>query len=273
MVSRVLNLSSQPLLYETGYIWKKNMNNWPCWSMGDFTTPINSTPAHKAWPCFWITGMMWSIALPQKKCEGRSWKNVIVSSLWRADLLAPIPHPTSCRDGYAFRQHVAAARQNRNVEMIPEFDQYPIFYFTNHNSIQGPGPIYCMPDHFNKLDFELEAAVVINRAGRNIKADEADDYIAGLMIMNDMKCPRITDGRNETESWSGQRKRFRYGNRPHVCNPGWIAAFEIPAKKGIPVNPEPRDEMLGLTACRKSEEMWATWIGLLPRLSSVAAMV
>jgi len=42
-------------------------------------------------------------------------------------LLAPVPHPTSCRDGYAFRQHVAAARRNRGVEMIKEFDQYPFF--------------------------------------------------------------------------------------------------------------------------------------------------
>ena len=45
--------------------------------------------------------------------------------------------------------------------MIPEFDQYPIFYFTNHHSVQGPGDIVCMPDHFEKLDFELEAAIVI----------------------------------------------------------------------------------------------------------------
>ena len=70
-------------------------------------------------------------------------------------LHAPVNEPTSCRDGYAFRQHVAAARRNRGVPMIPEFDQYPIFYFTNHNAIQGPGPIDCMPDHFEKLDFEL----------------------------------------------------------------------------------------------------------------------
>src|ERR1043166_3675507 len=54
---------------------------------------------------------------------------------------APIPDPTSCRDGYAFRQHVAAARRNRGVALIPEFDQYPIFYFTNHNAIGGPGDI------------------------------------------------------------------------------------------------------------------------------------
>ena len=101
-------------------------------------------------------------------------------------LLAPVPRPTSCRDGYAFRQHVAAARRNRKVEMIKEFDQYPIFYFTNHNAIQGPGDIFCMPDHFQKLDFELEAAIVIGKKGRNIRAAEADNYIAGYMIMNDM---------------------------------------------------------------------------------------
>src|SRR5919202_4191730 len=75
-------------------------------------------------------------------------------------LLAPVPFPTSCRDGYAFRQHVEAARRNRKVPMIPEFDQYQVFYFTNHHSIKGPGDVLCMPDHLRKLDFELEAAVV-----------------------------------------------------------------------------------------------------------------
>ena len=45
------------------------------------------------------------------------------------ELLAPVPHPTSCRDGYAFRQHVAAARRNRKAPMIPEFDQYPDLLF------------------------------------------------------------------------------------------------------------------------------------------------
>jgi fumarylacetoacetate (FAA) hydrolase len=106
-------------------------------------------------------------------------------------LLAPVPFPTSCRDGYAFRQHVAAARRNRKADMIPEFDQYPIFYFTNHHSIQGPGEVKCMPDHFEKLDFELEAAIVICKQGRNIKAAEADEYIGGLMIMNDMSARRL----------------------------------------------------------------------------------
>ena len=108
-----------------------------------------------------------------------------------SSILAPVPFPNSCRDGYAFRQHVAAARRNRNVPMIPEFDQFPVFYFTNHHSMRGPGRYPCMPDHFSKLDFELEAAIVICKHGRNIRAEEADEYIGGLMIMNDFSARQL----------------------------------------------------------------------------------
>src|SRR5439155_16316969 len=65
----------------------------------------------------------------------------VSTPLHKAELLAPVPHPTSCRDAYAFRQHVAAARRNRNATMLPEFDEYPVFYFTNHHSIKGPDDI------------------------------------------------------------------------------------------------------------------------------------
>jgi fumarylacetoacetate (FAA) hydrolase len=106
-------------------------------------------------------------------------------------MLAPVPHPTSCRDGYAFRQHVATARRNRGVEMIPEFDQFPIFYFTNHNSIVGEGDVYFEADHFEKLDFELECACVLNKHGRNIDVKDADSYIAGYLIMNDFSARRL----------------------------------------------------------------------------------
>src|SRR5450755_949244 len=102
-----------------------------------------------------------------------------------AYMLAPVPKPNSIRDGYAFRQHVETARRNRGLEMTPVFDSFPVFYFGNHHSVQGPGPIHCMTDHFKKLDFELEAAAVICRKGKNIRAEEADQYIAGLMILND----------------------------------------------------------------------------------------
>ena len=148
------------------------------------------------------------------------------------ELLAPVPHPTSCRDGYAFRQHVAAARRNRKVEMIAEFDQYPIFYFTNHNAIQGPGDIECMPDHFQKLDFELEVAVVIGKQGRNIPAAEADGYIAGYMIMNDMSARTLQMEEMLLNLGPAKGKDFSTVIGPWLVTPDELEQYKTSAKEG-----------------------------------------
>lgn len=147
-----------------------------------------------------------------------------------ASIISPVPHPTSCRDGYAFRQHVAAARRNRKVDMIPEFDQYPIFYFTNHNSIQGPGEIVCMPDHFEKLDFELEAAIVICKPGRNIPAAEADEYIGGLMIMNDMSARRLQMEEMLLNLGPAKGKDFSTVIGPMLVTLDELENYEVPCK-------------------------------------------
>ena len=146
-------------------------------------------------------------------------------------LLAPVPFPTSCRDGYAFRQHVAAARRNRKADMIPEFDQYPIFYFTNHHSIQGPGEVSCMPDHFEKLDFELEAAIVICKHGRNIPAEQAEQYIGGLMIMNDLSARRLQMEEMLLNLGPAKGKDFATAIGPWLVTLDELHEFEIPAKE------------------------------------------
>ena len=113
--------------------------------------------------------------------------NLTTHNLEDVKLLAPIPRPNSLRDAYAFRQHVETSRRNRGVEMIKEFDDFPVFYFSNHNAIFGPSDdIQCMPSHFEKLDYELEIAILIGKEGINVRAENAKEYIAGFMIMNDM---------------------------------------------------------------------------------------
>jgi fumarylacetoacetate (FAA) hydrolase len=147
-------------------------------------------------------------------------------------LLAPVPRPTSCRDGYAFRQHVASARRNRGVEMIKEFDQYPIFYFTNHNAVQGPGEVYCMPDHFQQLDFELEIAIVIGKEGRNIKAKDADAYIAGFTIMNDMSARKLQMEEMLLNLGPAKGKDFSTVIGPWLVTPDELSSYLVPAKNG-----------------------------------------
>lgn len=147
-------------------------------------------------------------------------------------LLAPVPRPTSMRDGYAFRQHVEAARRNRGVEMIPEFDLFPVFYFTNHQAVIGPGPVEVMPEHLNRLDYELEAAIVIGREGRNIDASEADEYIAGYTIMNDWSARALQMEEMKLSLGPAKGKDFATAIGPYLITRDELAAHRIEGEHG-----------------------------------------
>ncbi len=181
---------------------------------------------------YWDDMLPIALSAERQIKEGSLGKRASTSTFDEATLMAPVPFPTSCRDGYAFRQHVAAARRNRKVDMIPEFDQYPIFYFTNHNSIQGPGDIVCMPDHFKKLDFELEASIVICKPGRNIKAAEADEYIGGLMIMNDMSARTLQMEEMLLNLGPAKGKDFSTVIGPMLVTLDELEQYEVPCKEG-----------------------------------------
>ncbi|MBZ0199466.1 MAG: fumarylacetoacetate hydrolase family protein [Ignavibacteriaceae bacterium] len=159
-----------------------------------------------------------SAQLVQKAIEdGR-----VESHLSKVKLFSPVPEPPSCRDGYAFRQHVATARRNRGVEMIPEFDQYPVFYFTNHNAVFGEGELIVEEDHLQKLDFELEAAVVISRTGKNISSKIADEYIAGYMIMNDISARLLQMEEMKLNLGPAKGKDFAT-----ICGPWLVTVDEL----------------------------------------------
>lgn len=147
-------------------------------------------------------------------------------------LLAPVPRPTSMRDGYAFRQHVEAARRNRGVEMIAEFDLFPVFYFTNHQAVIGPGPIRVMPEHLNRLDFELEAAIVIGKEGRNIIAKDADQYIAGYTIMNDWSARHLQMEEMKLSLGPAKGKDFATAIGPWLVTPDELESKRIASDVG-----------------------------------------
>ena len=71
---------------------------------------------------FWDDYMPIAISAEKQIKEGMLGKRAATINYNEAEVMAPVPFPTSCRDGYAFRQHVAAARRNRKVDMIAEFE-------------------------------------------------------------------------------------------------------------------------------------------------------
>ena len=100
-------------------------------------------------------------------------------------LASPAWNTQAVRDFYAFEQHVKTARARRGLDMVPEWYRFPVFYYSNPHAIYGPEAAIPHPRHSQALDFELEVAAIIGRAGVNLSADEAEQYIAGYTIMND----------------------------------------------------------------------------------------
>lgn len=147
-------------------------------------------------------------------------------------LAAPVPKPASCRDAYAFRQHVETSRQNRGLGMVPEFDEFPVFYFSNHRAIYGPGDVPCMPRHFDQLDFELEVAVVINRRGKNIPAAEADEYIAGYMVMNDLSARALQLQEMKLSLGPAKGKDFATALGPWLVTPDELEPYRVAPQPG-----------------------------------------
>src|SRR2546423_14320988 len=90
-------------------------------------------------------------------------------------LLAPVLHPPSVRDFYAFEQHVRTARALRGLEVPAEWYEQPVFYFSNPAAMFGPDDLIPYPAGTEELDYELEVAAVIGAAGQ----------IGGFPLMKD----------------------------------------------------------------------------------------
>ncbi|RPI33441.1 MAG: fumarylacetoacetate hydrolase family protein [Chloroflexota bacterium] len=100
-------------------------------------------------------------------------------------LLPPLLRPMSLRDFNAFEGHVSAAFAIRGREVPAEWYQFPVFYFSNPNSIFGPGEMVPHPSYTQAMDYELEVACIISKPGINIPPEKAEDYIFGYTIFND----------------------------------------------------------------------------------------
>jgi fumarylacetoacetate (FAA) hydrolase len=97
-----------------------------------------------------------------------------------------LPQVASIRDFYAFEQHVKTCRRQRGLDMVPEWYQIPVFYFSNPAGVVGHGAEVYAPRASRELDYELELACVIGRKARNLPDDDrALECVAGFTIMND----------------------------------------------------------------------------------------
>lgn len=139
--------------------------------------------------------------------------------------LPPVINPPSFRDFYAFEQHVKTARALRNLRMVPEWYEFPVFYFSNPNAFLGHGQSLRKPDYTRELDYELEVACIIGKAGRDISPDKAAEYIAGYTILNDWSARDIQRKEMRVGLGPAKGKDFASGLGPYMVTPDEIEGF------------------------------------------------
>ena len=100
--------------------------------------------------------------------------------------LPPVPDPRSFRDFYAFEQPVKTCRTKRGQDMIPEWYEIPVFYFSNAGSLKGHQEPVKRPASTQTLDFELEIGCVIGKQVQDVSGDAAEDAIFGYLVLNDL---------------------------------------------------------------------------------------
>ena len=94
-------------------------------------------------------------------------------------LLAPLVPPTILNSGQNYWDH----RDEK-----PEVDQKePEFFLKAPLAVIGPDePVILDPIVTKKLDYEVELAVVIGKAGRHIPVEKALDHVFGYTVANDI---------------------------------------------------------------------------------------
>ncbi len=104
-------------------------------------------------------------------------------ALGDVNLRAPIVPKKFFHTAGNFREH---EEESKRVDWSHEIAPW-IMFFQNVDAIIGPDEPIIYPEHLTQeLDYELELAVVISKAGKWFGPEQAEDYIGGYVIFNDI---------------------------------------------------------------------------------------
>jgi 2-keto-4-pentenoate hydratase/2-oxohepta-3-ene-1,7-dioic acid hydratase in catechol pathway len=159
--------------------------------------------------------------------------------LQEVHLLAPLDRVPSLRDFLTFEDHVLRGAQRRGVPVPSYWYEAPIYYKGNHRSIIGPDSECPWPSFTQRLDFELELAMIVGGRGRDVAAENAGSFIFGFSVLDDFSARDVQA--REMTAWLGPAKGKDFAT---ALGPCIVTADEV--------GTEPDLEMI----CRVNDEEW-----------------
>lgn len=122
-------------------------------------------------------------ALAKLEAQAQSGEGLPLSAV---QLVAPIPVPAKnvfCV-GRNYKLHIEEGARARGVPV--DFPKVPEFFSKPPTTVIGTGADIRLPKITQKLDYEVELAFVVGRAGRDIAPADALDHIFGFTVLNDV---------------------------------------------------------------------------------------
>ena len=153
---------------------------------GDTVVDLQQALPGKAWNASTLAVLgAWSEALPALHALADA-KPAAARRLSDVKLLAPLLYPPAiyCA-GANYMAH--AKEMSSEGKGVDKATTQPYFFLkSGPHCVIGPGAEIRLPRISKQVDWEGELAVVIGRGGRNIRAADAMQHVAGYTAMNDL---------------------------------------------------------------------------------------
>jgi 2-keto-4-pentenoate hydratase/2-oxohepta-3-ene-1,7-dioic acid hydratase in catechol pathway len=153
-------------------------------------------------------------------------------------LLAPLPEPRQMRDFLCFEKHLRQARTQRHLFGITGYPtdpakvdvpriwyEEPVYYKCNRFAVVGTGTDVICPSYCKMLDYELEFGIILGKRGKNIKRENAREYVFGYLIFNDFSARDQQMREMQSQLGPTKGKDFDTAN---VMGPWLVTADEVP---------------------------------------------
>lgn len=113
-----------------------------------------------------------------------------------------------------------AAHAAESGSLPPE---HPVVFFKHPNTVVGPDDVVLLPPDAEKVDWEVELAVVIGRTARYLPSDAAArDVIAGYAVSND-----VSERAFQIEVSGGQWSKGKCAETFNPLGPALVPADEV----------------------------------------------
>lgn len=145
--------------------------------------------------------------------------------LSEVELLAPLTAPRGnvIAIGRNYEKHAAETARIEGREPSP-----PTIFTKAITSLTEPfADIAIDPSISDKIDWEVELAVVVGKRGVNIKRDAARGHVFGYSVINDVTARDIQSG------WGGQYFKGKSLDRSSPLGPWIVTADEIPDPQAL----------------------------------------